>query len=62
MSSRRTPWEGSSAGQTRLTADVVDATVVTVAIVRRARIVTSDADDISRLADIAGARHAVIGV
>jgi predicted nucleic acid-binding protein len=44
------------------TADVVDATVVTVAIARRARVVTSDVDDISRLADIAGARLAVIEV
>jgi hypothetical protein len=31
-------------------------------VARRARIVTSDVDDISRLADIAGARLAVIEV
>jgi predicted nucleic acid-binding protein len=38
------------------TADIVDATVVTVAIVEQAEIVTGDRDDISRLANAAGAR------
>ncbi len=38
------------------TADVVDATVVTVAIAEQAEIVTADRNDISRLASVAGAR------
>jgi predicted nucleic acid-binding protein len=36
--------------------DIVDATVVAVAIAERAEIVTGDRDDISRLAQAAGAR------
>jgi len=42
------------------TADVVDATVVTVAIAKQAQIVTSDRDDVSRLASAAGARLVII--
>lgn len=38
------------------TADIVDATVVTIAIAAQAEIVTGDRDDISRLATAAGAR------
>jgi hypothetical protein len=38
------------------TADIVNATVVTVAIAEQAEIVTGDHDDISRLASAAGAR------
>lgn len=38
------------------TADIVDATVVTMAISNQAQIVTSDRDDLSRLANAAGAR------
>ena len=38
------------------TADIVDATVVTVAIAEQAEIVTADRSDISRLAASAGAR------
>jgi predicted nucleic acid-binding protein len=42
------------------TADIADATVVTAAIAMQAQIVTSDRDDVSRLADAAGARLVVI--
>ena len=42
------------------TADVVDATVVTMAIAAQALIVTSDSRDLSRLANVAGARLAII--
>ena len=42
------------------TADIVDATVVTIAIAKRAQIVTSDPDDVSRLASAAGARLVII--
>jgi predicted nucleic acid-binding protein len=42
------------------TADIVDATVVTVAIATQAQIVTSDRDDVSRLANAAGARLVII--
>jgi predicted nucleic acid-binding protein len=42
------------------TSDIVDATVVTVAIAEQAQIVTSDRDDISRLANAAGARLVII--
>jgi len=42
------------------TADIVDATVVTMAIATQAEIVTSDRDDISRLANAAGARLVII--
>jgi len=38
------------------TADIVDATVVTVAIAEQAEIVTGDRNDISRLAASAGVR------
>ena len=38
------------------TADIVDATVVTIAIAQDAQVVTSDWADISRLANVAGAR------
>lgn len=38
------------------TSDVVDATVVTLAITKQAQIVTSDRDDVSQLVDAAGAR------
>lgn len=44
------------------TADIVDATVVTVAIANQAQIVTGDRDDISRLAITAGARLVIIEV
>lgn len=44
------------------TADVVDATVVTVAIAEQAEIVTGDRDDISRLANAAGARLVITQV
>lgn len=44
------------------TTDVVDATVVAVAIARQAQIVTSDPDDISRLAGAARARLVIIEV
>ena len=37
------------------TSDVVDATVVTLAITKQAQIVTSDRDDVSQLVDAAGA-------
>ena len=46
---------GQLLGRSR-TADIVDATVVTVAITEQAEIVTGDPDDISRLATAAGAR------
>ena len=42
------------------TADIVDATVVTTAIATQAQIVTSDRDDVSRLASAAGARLVII--
>jgi hypothetical protein len=42
------------------TSDVVDATVVTLAIGRQAQIVTSDRDDVSQLVDAAGARLVII--
>ena len=42
------------------TADIADATVVTAAIAMQAQIVTSDRDDVSRLADAAGARLVII--
>ena len=44
------------------TADIVDATVVTMAIAEQAQIVTSDRDDVSRLANAAGARLVIIEV
>ena len=44
------------------TGDIVDATVVTMAIVTQAQIVTSDRDDVSRLANAAGARLVLIEV
>ena len=42
------------------TADVVDATVVTVAIAQQAQIVTGDRDDISRLVSAAATRLVII--
>jgi hypothetical protein len=42
------------------TVDIVDATVVTVAIAAQAHIVTGDRVDISRLANAAGARLVII--
>lgn len=42
------------------TADIVDATVVTMAIATQAQIVTSDRGDVSRLANAAGARLVII--
>jgi len=42
------------------TSDVVDATVVTLAITKQAQIVTSDRDDVSQLVDAAGARLVII--
>jgi predicted nucleic acid-binding protein len=42
------------------TADIVDATVVTMAIAQRAQIVTSDRSDVSRIANAAGARLVII--
>ena len=42
------------------TSEVVDATVVTLAIGRQAQIVTSDRDDVSQLVDAAGARLVLI--
>ena len=42
------------------TADIVDATVVTMAMATQAQIVTSDRDDVSRLANAAGARLVII--
>jgi predicted nucleic acid-binding protein len=42
------------------TADIVDATVVTMAIAQRAQIVTSDRGDVSRIANAAGARLVII--
>jgi hypothetical protein len=42
------------------TADVVDATVVTAAIANRAEIVTSDRENMLRLASAAGARLVII--
>jgi hypothetical protein len=42
------------------TSDVVDATVVTLAITKQAQIVTSDRDDVSQLVDAAGARLVLI--
>ena len=44
------------------TADIVDATVVTMAIVTQAQIVTGDRDDVSRLANAAGARLVIVEV
>ncbi len=58
MSRRLTSWGGSS-GRSG-TADIVVATVVTMAIAKRAQIVTSDRDDVSRLANAAGARLVII--
>jgi hypothetical protein len=40
--------------------DIVDATVVTLAIGKHAQIVTSDRADVSRLVDAAGARLVII--
>ena len=42
------------------TSDVVDATVVTLAITKQAQIVTSDRDDVSQLVDAARARLVLI--
>jgi hypothetical protein len=42
------------------TSDIVDATVVTLAITKQAQIVTSDRDDVSQLVDAAGARLVLI--
>ena len=42
------------------TTDIVDATVVTMAIASEAQIVTSDRDDISRLANAVGARLVIV--
>ena len=42
------------------TADIVDATVVTIAIAEHAQVLTTDPGDISRLADAAGARLVII--
>jgi hypothetical protein len=42
------------------TADIVDAAVVTLAIARQAHVVTSDRDDVTRLASAAGRRLVVI--
>jgi hypothetical protein len=42
------------------TSDVVDATVVTLAITKQAQIVSSDRDDVSQLVDAAGARLVLI--
>lgn len=44
------------------TADIVDATVVTMAIASQADIVTGDRNDIARLANAAGARPVIIDV
>ena len=44
------------------TADIVDATLVTIAIANQAQIVTSDRDDVSRLANAAGARLVIVEV
>ena len=44
------------------TSDIVDATVVTMAIANQAQIVTGDRDDISRLATAAGAPLVIIEV
>jgi predicted nucleic acid-binding protein len=46
---------GRLLGRSR-TADIVDATVVIVAMAEQAEIVTADRDDISRLTTAAGAR------
>jgi predicted nucleic acid-binding protein len=50
---------GRLLGRSRTT-DIVDATVVTVAIAKQAQIVTSDRRDVSRLVNAAGARLAII--
>ncbi len=42
------------------TADIVDATVVTLAIAKQAQVVTSDRDDVSRLASAARARLVIV--
>jgi len=42
------------------TTDIVDATVVTMAIAQQAQVVTSDGDDISRLVNAAGARLVIV--
>ncbi len=42
------------------TADIVDATVVTMAIAKQAQVVTSDGGDVSRLANAVGARLVII--
>lgn len=52
---------GSLLGKSR-TVDVVDASVVAVAIRHQAVIVTSDVEDIERLAAVADARVGVIGI
>jgi predicted nucleic acid-binding protein len=44
------------------TSDIVDATVVTMAIANQAQIVTGDRNDISRVATAAGARLVIIEV
>lgn len=54
MSRRPRPW-GRLLGLSGTT-DIVDATVVTMAIAPQAQVVTSDRDDISRLVNAAGAR------
>lgn len=42
------------------TADIVDATVVTIAVAQEAEVVTSDPDDLSHLASAAGSRLVLI--
>ena len=42
------------------TVDIVDATVVTMAIAKKAQVVTSDRDDVSRLANAARARLVIV--
>ena len=44
------------------TVDIVDTTVVTMAIAMRTQIVTSYRDDVSRLANAAGARLVIVEV
>ena len=50
---------GRLLGRSR-TSDIVDATVVILAIAKQASIVTSDRDDVSQLVDAAGARLVII--
>ena len=55
------PWGGSSACRALSgTVDIVNATVITMAIAKQAQVVTSDRDDVSRLANAAGARLVII--